>query len=292
MPNKAKQKHFNIFILRKAFTMFDLHIHTFHSPDSKQTLGEICESALQKGLQGVAICDHVDMWFSEKLNTPAEIATCMEDVRRARAVYGDRLEILQGVEMAEYLHDPKNADRILSLGEFDVILGSVHSVAFEDIDDSYSRIDFSSMPEEKIIRFMKKYFFHISEMIDKTDFDVLSHLTCPLRYINGKYERNIDVHIFKKEILSILDEIIRRDIPLEINTSGLGSFYRQYMPDVSLIRTYKAMGGRLVTLASDAHVPQNVGNAFSDAKAILQDIGLDSYCIFRKRTLFERDLKK
>ena len=267
--------------------MFDLHIHTLHSVDSKQTIDEVCESAVQKGLQGIAICDHVDMWFSEKLNTPAAIHDCIEDVRRARAAYGDRLDILQGMEMAEYLYDPENADRILGLGELDVILGSVHSVAFEEIDDSYSRIDFSSMPEEKIVRFMKKYFFHISEMIEKTDFDVLSHLTCPLRYINGKYKRNIDVQIFRKEILDIFSQIVEKDIPLEINTSGVGSFYEQYMPDTALIRTYQDMGGKLITLASDAHVPQNVGNAFSSAKEMLQDIGFDSYCIFRKRKLFQ-----
>ena len=265
--------------------MFDLHIHTLHSPDSKQTIDEVCESALQKGLQGIAICDHVDMWFSENLDTPTQIRECVEDVCRARAQYGDRLEILQGVEMAEYLYDKENADRILSLGEFDVILGSVHSVAFEEIDDSYSRIDFSQMPEEKLLRFMKKYFFHISEMIEKTDFDVLTHLTCPLRYINGKYKRNLDVHHFKKEILEIFEQIIRKDIPLEINTSGLGSFYSQYMPDVSLIRTYKNMGGKLITLASDAHVPQNVGNAFPATRSVLQDMGFDSHCVFRKRNL-------
>ena len=265
--------------------MFDLHIHTLHSVDSKQTIDEVCESALQKGLSGIAICDHVDMWFSENLDTPTQIQGCIEDVRRARAQYGDQLEILQGVEMAEYLYDPENADLILNLGEFDVILGSVHSVAFEEIDDSYSRIDFSQMPEEKLVRFMKKYFAHISEMIEKTDFDVLSHLTCPLRYINGKYGRNIEIRHFEKEILGIFDQIIRKDIPLEINTSGIGSFYSQYMPDVSLIRTYKNMGGKLITLASDAHVPQNVGNAFPVTRSVLQDIGFDGYCVFRKRKL-------
>ena len=102
--------------------MFDLHIHTLRSVDSKQTIDEVCESAIQKGLQGIAICDHVDMWFSEKLNTPEAIRLCVQDVRRAKSIYGDRLEILQGMEMAEYLFDPENADRILSLGEFDVIL--------------------------------------------------------------------------------------------------------------------------------------------------------------------------
>lgn len=271
--------------------MFDLHIHTLHSPDSKQTVEEVCESAVAKGLQGIAVCDHVDMWFSENLNTPAQICGCLEDVRRARAVYGDRLEILQGVEMAEYLYDPENADRILNLGEFDVILGSVHSVAFEDIDDSYSRIDFSRMPEEKLVRFMKKYFFHISEMIEKTDFDVLSHLTCPLRYINGKYQRALDPLIFKKEILAIFEEIIRKEIPLEINTSGMNSFYNRYMPDTDLIQTYKNMGGKLITLASDAHVPQNIGNAFRETSALLQDMGFESYCTFKKRKRCEHSLR-
>ena len=271
--------------------MFDLHIHTLHSPDSKQTIEEVCESAIAKGLSGIAICDHVDMWFSENLNTPAEISGCLADVRRAKERYGNSLEILQGVEMAEYLFDPENANRILQLGEFDVILGSVHSVAFEEIDDSYSRIDFSSMPEEKLVRFMKKYFFHIAEMIEKTDFDVLSHLTCPLRYINGKYKRNLSNTHFEKEILAIFDEIIRKDIPLEINTSGMNSFYNRYMPDTDLIRVYKKMGGKLITLASDAHVPENVGNAFCETADILQDIGFDSYCIFRKRKLRQQSFR-
>ena len=265
--------------------MFDLHIHTLHSPDSKQTLNEVCESALQKGLNGIAVCDHVDMWFSDALDTPSQIRGCLDDVRRAKALYGDRLEILQGVEMAEYLYDPTGAEHILSLGEFDVILGSVHSVAFEDIDDSYSRTDFSAMPKEKIVRFMKKYFFHIAEMIEKTDFDVLSHLTCPLRYINGKYQRGIDIGYFEKEIKDIFDQIIKKDIPLEINTSGIGSFYNQYMPDTDLIRAYRNMDGNLITLASDAHIPQNVGNAFPSARAVLQDIGFDGYCVFRQRKL-------
>ena len=266
--------------------MFDLHIHTLHSADSQQTIEEVCESALRTGLSGIAVCDHADMWFSKKLNTPLQISRCMEDVRRAREIYGDRLEILQGVEMAEYLFDPIESERILNLGGFDVILGSVHSLMFEDIDDSYSRVDFSVMPEEKILRFMKRYFLDMSEMIEKTDFDVLTHLTCPLRYINGKYKRNIDIHYFDKEIHEIFDRIIRKDIPLEINTSGIGSFYNRYMPDVSLIRAYAKAGGKLVTLASDAHVPQNVGNAFPETRAVLQDIGFDSYCVFRQRKLF------
>lgn len=270
--------------------MFDLHLHTIRSADGRQTIDEACESAIRAGLEGIAVCDHVDMWFSEKLNTLEQIRRCKEDVRRARKRYGDRLEILQGVEMAEYLYDPALADRILGLGGFDVILGSVHSVAIEDIDDSYSRVDFSDMPEDKIRRFLKRYFQIMSEMIEKTDFDVLTHLTCPLRYINGKYHRNVDLSRFEEDIRTILEMIIRRDIPLEVNTSGIGSFYGHYMPGPDLIRTYADMGGRLLTLAGDAHIPQNVGNAFAQTRTMLLDMGFDSYCIFRGRVLSQRPL--
>lgn len=263
--------------------MFDLHIHTRHSPDSNQTLDEICAQAVKIGLKGIAICDHVDLWFAKELQTDQAIRNCIADVKKARARYGSRLTILQGMEMAEYLYDPQTAEKILGLGELDIILGSVHSVRYETIDDSYSRIDFSSMPMEMIDGFLKEYFTHIAQMIDKTDFDVLSHLTCPLRYINGKYHRDVDIMQYRKEIFDIFEQIIQKEIALEINTSGLNTPFGECMPNRLLIQSYKKMGGKRITLASDAHVPQNIGNGFSQATEMLQDMGFEGYCIFRRR---------
>ena len=263
--------------------MFDLHIHTRHSVDSKQTLDEICNQAIHLGLEGIAICDHVDLWFAENLKTEGAIRNCIADVKKARERYGSNLTILQGMEMAEYLYDPQTAEKILGLGELDIILGSVHSVRYETIDDSYSRIDFSEMPMEMIDGFLKKYFRCITDMIEKTDFDVLTHLTCPLRYINGKYHRNVDILKYQKEISDIFERIIQKEIALEINTSGLNTPFGECMPNRFLIEHYKKMGGKRITLASDAHIPQNIGNGFAQAVAMLQDIGFDGYYIYRKR---------
>ena len=263
--------------------MFDLHIHTLHSVDSKQTLDEVCTQAINIGLEGIAICDHVDLWFAENLKTEDAIRSCIADVKKARERYGSRLTILQGMEMAEYLYDPQTAEKILGLGELDIILGSVHSVRYENIDDSYSRIDFSEMPMEMIDGFLKKYFRCITDMIEKTDFDVLSHLTCPLRYINGKYRRNVDIMQYRKEIFDIFEQIIQKEIALEINTSGLNTAFGECMPNRLLVQSYKKMGGKRITLASDAHVPQNIGNGFSQATEMLQDMGFEGYCIFRQR---------
>jgi histidinol phosphatase-like PHP family hydrolase len=45
------------------------------------------------------------------------------------------------------------------------------------------------------------------------------------------------------------------------------------------------MGGKRITLASDAHIPQNIGKGFAETAAVLQNIGFDSYCIFRQRNV-------
>jgi histidinol-phosphatase (PHP family) len=106
-----------------------------------------------------------------------------------------------------------------------------------------------------------------------------------LRYINGKYERNIDMMYFKNEIGDILKEIIRKDIPLEINTSGIGNFYGEYMPDAAVLRLYADLGGRYMALGSDAHASQYIGNAFGEAGALLRSLGLREYAVFRKRKM-------
>ena len=55
------------------------------------------------------------------------------------------------------------------------------------------------------------------------------------------------------------------------------------MPNYNLIKKYYDMGGRCVTLASDAHIPQNVGVGLSEAKRALREIGFDKYYYYKKR---------
>ena len=263
--------------------MFDLHIHSKNSHDGKQSVDEICRSALAKGLSGIAVCDHADTWFFEKDHVFDTFACGMHEIDAARILYGDRLEIGKGIEMAEYLDRPTEAERLLAAHDYDIVLGSVHSILYEDITDAYSRIDFSSMPEEKIDGFLRVYLKKMAEMAEKTDFDVLTHLTCPLRYINGKYKRNFDFLRFENEIYDILKTLVRREIALELNTSGIGSFYGDFMPHERILRMYADIGGRLITLGSDAHEAPYIGNAFEEAKALLFSLGFHEYCVFRKR---------
>lgn len=270
--------------------MYDSHIHSNNSHDSKQTLDEICTAAIALGLKGISICDHADVCYSKELDTPFHIKNCIEDVKAARQKYGDNLKILQGVEMAEYITDTEEGEKLLNLCNYDVILGSVHTVCFDEFKNSYSRIDFGSISEERIYIFIKEYFNKMLEMTLKTDFDVLSHINCPMRYINGKYNRNLNIMKFKDEISDLLQLIIKKEIALEINTSGFTPEMDGLMPNMEIISLYKDLGGKLLTLGSDAHVSSNIGKGFKETKEMLKTFGFNNYVYFESRKPHETEL--
>ena len=101
----------------------------------------------------------------------------------------------------------------------------------------------------------------------------------PHRLCEGK---NI-VLLFEKEIRAIFARIIEKRIALEVNTSGIGDRFGELMPSVPLLALYREMGGELLTIGSDAHVPHRVGNALEDTKAVLRELGFSTYCYYKNR---------
>ena len=264
--------------------MFDSHVHSHHSHDSKQSVEEICQAAIEKGLKGVAVTDHVDMWFLEERFTVREIKKCIENVRVMKEKYRDQIKLLQGIEIAETDYEENVAKEILEFTDYDVVIGSVHCVEFEDYRDGYSVYPFGAPTSDaRILAFLKLYFDRLRTMVDKMDFDVLAHLNCPLRYINGKYKRGIDDKLFSEQIDAILLAIIQKGVALEINTSGVGDYYGDWLPGEWIVARYYALGGRLVTIGSDAHAGAMIGNAFEATKEMLRRIGFSEYHYYEKR---------
>ena len=272
--------------------MYDSHIHSNNSHDSNQSVDEICRTAIEKGLKSVAICDHADMCFALELDTYGQMKKCIREVNEAREKYKGQLKVFQGIEMAEYYDEEEESKKILALCDYDVILGSVHTVITEDFPDSYSRIDFGEhLPEAKIDSLMKRYFEKMRDMVETTDFDILTHINCPIRYINGKYGRGYDIMKFKKEMTDIMEMIISKNIALELNTSGVNGNLNGLMPSEEIFDLYKKMNGKLITIGSDAHASPNIGKGFDITKEFLLSKGYKCYHYFEKRKPVEAGLK-
>jgi len=267
--------------------MYDSHLHTNNSPDSAQSIDELCISAIKRGLSAVSICDHADLSLFHMYDFLEGLKGSVKDIKRAQKDYGDRIKILQGIEFADFSWNDAAIDDFLSLTEYDIILGSVHRVNCSGHNDSFSRVNMADTPKELLHKFLCIYFDDVIKMIKGYDFDVLSHLTVPLRYVNGKYKRNISISPYTDKIEEILSLIIKKDIALEVNTSAIGTGLNSFFPDEKIIKLYKKMGGKLLTIGSDAHTSERVGKGLTEAKQMLLSLGFSSYHYYEKRKPFE-----
>ena len=264
--------------------MYDMHMHTTNS-DGRNTVEEMCKTAIEKGVSGIAFTDHADMNFYEERNTFERIKVVLEEVGAAEDRYADSLLISCGVELGEYLYNPRNADTILQMAPFDVVLGSVHYLPNGKWDKPYNRIPFDTTgTDEELCEYWKAYLNLLSDTVDSFDFDVLAHLTCPARYMTGKYLRKTDIRLFEDQIRRILEKIIARNIALEFNTAGLGPYLHYYNSQNELLfEWYKSMGGKLITLGSDAHTTAGIGRGFDMVCALLKEYGFEEYHYYKNR---------
>ena len=266
--------------------MYDLHTHTTHS-DGKHSVDEMCRTAIEKGLRGIAITDHADMNVFEERDTLNRMTRAVADYRRAKEEFRDSLTVLCGVELGEYLLAPEKAEQVLAIEGLDVVIYSEHFVPAARWDQPYSRIKFddSDITDTEIDDYMAEYFKVIADTVDKFDFDVLGHLSCPARYITGRYHRPTNIMRYRDTITHILKTIVKRDIALELNTCGkcCESFSHYDAQNEELLAMYAFLGGKKVTLGSDAHNIIGIGRGFADAKALLRSYGFDRYCYYQNR---------
>jgi DNA polymerase (family 10) len=83
-------------LVRLADIQGDLHMHTRYS-DGSTTVREMAKTALGLGRSYIAITDHLDAWV--KSHSPDTVRLQAEEIAKANEEFGDRITILQGVEV-------------------------------------------------------------------------------------------------------------------------------------------------------------------------------------------------
>ena len=89
-------------------------------------------------------------------------------------------------------------------------------------------------------------------------FDALAHLDLCKRY-GVLYFGEFDPTPFWERINRVLKTIIGNSMSLEINTSGLRQNPRACYPGEEILQRYCELGGKKITVGSDAHTSEDVG---------------------------------
>ncbi len=223
----------------------DMHTHSENSHDSVCKIENMLVSQHEKGTTIFAVTDHFDTPSFKEYDIFTPIKTANKTVCELNEKYTDAILVLSGIEISEGFWYPEIYKQALNMLDYDVVIGSVHLVKYENLTMPYSQIDFSKLNTETIVEYVDAYFDDILTMTDMGDLDILAHLTCPLRYITGKYKIKIDMSHYEKKIEQILSEIIRKNIALEVNTSTF-DILNTFMPSTDILQKYYAMGGHLM----------------------------------------------
>ena len=266
----------------------DTHMHTHNSHDSTAEPFDMCEASVKKGVGVVCFTDHIDVEYVDTVDVFDVAERSVSDALEMRKKFDGKLKVLTGAEIGEYFWKPEVPERLLKMHDFDTVIGSVHSITLGGFTKPYSTID---MNKPQLEEYMRVYFEDVTKLLLTGNFDVLAHLTCPLRYINGRYSRHLDIHSFEPQITEILSLAIRRGIALEINTSCVGSDYDELMPEEWIIRKYRQLGGYLITLGSDAHTPERCANGYDRLFEVLENSGFKNIYYFENRYAVQCTLK-
>ena len=254
--------------------MFDFHMHSRVSFDGHDTGEALAQAALAAGLKEICFTDHLDY---DPLGTMPDIAF---DTAAYNAEY-DCLEvpglvIRRGMEFGLARDNMELFKRDLQRRHFDFVLGSMHFV--DDLD-----VYFQPYWEGKtVFQAERRYLEETLECVKvHEDFDVLAHLT----YISKTHCHPAPRPVPFAEHREIIDEILRtlavKGKGLEMNTSGVdrcGGF----LPTADYFRRFKELGGEIVTVGSDAHRCDRVGQYSHEACAILGEI-FGYVCTFADR---------
>jgi len=233
----------------------DLHIHTKFSKDSKEEPEKYIIAAIERGIVYLGLSDHIDLDPTDKDYGFYNYEKALESYSFLKNKYEDSLKLFFAAEVTYQKGLEKSIEENISGRPYDYIIGSVHRLEgitfsgahgmpfFKDKDENYS---------------YNMYFDELYSMVSTDFFQIVGHFDIIKRHGISLYG-SFEVDKYREKIKKILATIIEKNMVIEINSSsfrfGLGEQY----PTNDIIKMYKDLGGREVTIGSDAHSISNFG---------------------------------
>lgn len=263
----------------------DMHSHSDFSGDCKIPLTDMIAKAKSLGLNYYAITDHHDLEFPEcGINFELDLDSYMEHISAVSNSMTSEFTLLKGVEFGLQPSIGSTLDGLATKYDFDFIIGSSH---LANGKDPYQKDFYEGLTRNEGY---KMYFEATLDNINSTNaFDTLGHLDYAIRYWRGDDHRKYDYKDFQEIFDAILKTLIKKGKSLEVNTSGYLQKLDQPNPSYDVLTHYHQLGGELITIGSDAHLPQNIMSNFDLTEKKLRQIGFKSYTIYKQRQPIQLD---
>ncbi len=272
--------------------LYDQHVHSWNSVDCKADPAEVADRAVAAGLAGLTFTEHYD-------RHPTERSICIYDYERIAATvaglrdtHGPRLFVGLGIEVC---YQPAQMAEILGhLSEhtFDMTILSVHWFDERALHEKahWTGLDTYAATRRYLLAVLEAARLVLDLKADgRQPFHVLGHLDLVKRYTQRYFSR-YEVRQCRELVAEILRVCLAAELVPELNMSTLRQSVPEPMPAAWAVELYAELGGRAMSLGSDAHQAEHVGAGLTEGVELLKAAGVTHQAVFADRQRHELPL--
>lgn len=268
--------------------LVDYHMHTAVTTDGNMNEREACERAVLQGIREIAFTNHLMLKQPKYFMSRQDCLAHWERIQECQERYPE-LGIRLGVEMDYYpdreqdiaatVHDYEQL-----LGRpFDLVLGSIHEL---------NGIFFSNKlqapklyADRDPVTLYCEYFGLATQAVRSRLFDVMAHPDLIKKYT---YELSPPTPFpgYRQAAELYVNALVEMGVGMELNTKGLKLKVDEAYPSNELLELYLSKAGAadvepILTLGSDAHHMDEVGNYLLEGVAIFRSLGVKAISTFK-----------
>ena len=268
----------------------DYHVHSEFSDDSTYKVDAICKDAIRLNLAEICFTDHVDYGVKPDWDHKDE-ARIIEgepvlnvDYERyvppldcARETYAAELTVRSGLELGVQSHTIAQNQALIEryADKLDFVILSIHQVGDKEFwtgefQEGRTQQEYNDAYYEEMLRVVESF----------KGYSVLGHLDLIKRYDPA------GVYPFEKSrevIAAILERVIADGKGIEVNTSSFRYGLADLQPCTEILKLYRDLGGKIITVGSDSHEPAHLGAYLRRVRRRLAALGYTEFATFDHR---------
>ena len=197
-----------------------------------------------------------------------------EEMEKMKDKYKGQITLKTGIEFGIQTHTTKAYEETFRQYPFDFVIFSCHQVENKEYwrqepQEGKTQLEYNRRYYQEILDVVKVY----------KDYSILGHLD-----VIKRYDKHGEIEFEKiKDLIEQIFEIVIADGKgIELNTSSRAYKLKSLMPSKEILKLYHDMGGKIITIGSDAHNADRIGDCVMESQKILKDIGFEGIYTFEK----------
>lgn len=255
----------------------DYHTHTYFSADSEANPREHILQAIKLGLDEICFTDHRDFDYPQ-CPFELDVDSYFQELTQLQKEFQDQISIKIGLEIGLDLDYRDEINAFVNAHPYDYVIGSIHVIHQTEFFEP-AAFFYNKTKEEA----HREFFENTLQCVQTFDcFNCLGHLDYICRY--GPYEdKSVNHALYQDLIDEILKTLIQKGKGIEVNTSGYRDRKICGFPTFDIVKRYYQLGGKIITVGTDSHTSNRVGEHVEDVIEKYQEIGFEDVSTFTKR---------